>query len=106
MNKFNGIIDNCMSYFVSERETPSRERLVWLSANLTYWEPLARCLGFTEGEIKGFDKDNEEWANKALRMLLRWKEKNGSDATYAVLCAALRNGSVERKDLAEEVINL
>ena len=95
-----------MSYFFSERETPSRERLVWLSENLTYWEPLARCLGFTEGEIKGFDKGKEEWANKALRVLLRWKENNGSYATYAVLCEALRHGSVGRKDLAEEVINL
>ncbi|XP_068705814.1 uncharacterized protein [Montipora foliosa] len=85
-------------------ETPSGERLEWLSRNLTSWEPLARRLGFSEGEIKGFNKDNEEWAKKALSMLLRWKEKNGSEATYAVLCTALRHGSVGRKDLAEEVI--
>ena len=93
-----------MSYFVSESETPSGERLEWLSRNLTSWEPLARRLDFIEGEIKGFNKDNEEWAKKALSMLLRWKEKKGSDATYSVLCTALRHGSVGRKDLAEEVI--
>ena len=67
---------------ISERETPSRERLEWLSKNLTLWEPLARRLGFSEGDIKGFDEDNKEWAKKSLSMLLKWKEKNGSDASY------------------------
>ncbi|XP_068736785.1 uncharacterized protein [Montipora capricornis] len=84
--------------------TPSRERLEWLSINLTSWEPLARRLGFSEGEIKGFHNDNEELAKKALSMLLRWKQKKGSDASYSVLCAALSHEFVGRKDLAEEVI--
>ncbi|XP_068721351.1 D-inositol 3-phosphate glycosyltransferase-like [Montipora capricornis] len=90
----------------TERETPSRERLEWLSKKLTLWEPLARRLGFSEGDIKGFDEDNKEWAKKSLSMLLKWKEKNGSDASYAALCAALSHEFVERKDLAEEVIKL
>ncbi|XP_068704314.1 uncharacterized protein [Montipora foliosa] len=88
----------------NETETPSPERLEWLSMNLTSWKPLARRLGFSEGEIKGFDKDDEELAGKALSMLFRWKQKKGSDATYAVLCAALSHKFVGRKDLAEEVI--
>ncbi|XP_068705821.1 uncharacterized protein [Montipora foliosa] len=91
---------------LEETKTPSRERLEWLSMKLTLWEPLARRLGFSEGQIIGFHKDNEEWAKKALSMLLRWKQKKGSDATYAVLCAALSHELVGRKDLAEEVIKL
>ncbi|XP_068737301.1 uncharacterized protein [Montipora capricornis] len=87
-----------------ETETPSRDKLEWLSTNLTSWEPLARRLDFSEGEIKGFDKDNEEWAKKALSMLLRWKEKKGADASYAVLCTALSHERVGRTDLAEKVI--
>ncbi|XP_068705837.1 uncharacterized protein [Montipora foliosa] len=91
---------------IIETATPSRERLEWLSINLTSWEPLARRLGFSEGEIKGFHNDNEELAKKALSMLLRWKQKKGSDsdASYSVLCAALSHEFVGRKDLAEEVI--
>ncbi|XP_068753648.1 uncharacterized protein [Montipora capricornis] len=89
---------------LEERETPSRERLEWLSRNLTSWKPLARRLSFTEGDIKRFNKNNEEWAEKALSMLLRWKEKKGSEATYAVLRTALRHESVGRTDLAEKVI--
>ena len=72
--------------------------------NLTSWKPLARRLGFSEGKIKGFDKDDEELAGKALSMLFRWKQKKGSDATYAVLRAALSHEFVGHKDLAEEVI--
>ncbi|XP_068721352.1 uncharacterized protein [Montipora capricornis] len=90
----------------TEGETPSRERLEWLSKNLTSWEPLARRLGFSEGDIKGFDEDNKGWAKKSLSMLLKWKEKNGSDASYAALNAALSHEFVARKDLAEEVIKL
>ncbi|XP_068705818.1 uncharacterized protein [Montipora foliosa] len=89
---------------ITETETPFRERLEWLSMKLTLWKPLARRLGFSDGEIKGFDKDDEELAEKALSMLLRWKQKKGSDATYAVLCAALSHEFVGRKDLAEEVM--
>ena len=70
------------------------------------WEPLARRLGFNAGEIKGFDKDNEGLAEKALDMLFTWKQKKGSDATYSVLYAALSHEFVGRKDLAEEVIKL
>ncbi|XP_068705804.1 ankyrin-3-like isoform X2 [Montipora foliosa] len=89
---------------ITETETPSPERLEWLSMNLTSWKRLARRLGFSPGEIEGFDKVDEELAGKALSMLLRWKQKKGSDATYAVLCAALSHEFVGHKDLAEEVI--
>ena len=65
------------------------------------WEKLARRLGFHNGEITGFDKDNEEYSKKALKMLFRWKQKGGAGATYRVLYQALCNRLVERRDLAE-----
>ena len=65
------------------------------------WEPVARRLKFKEAEITAFHKENEEYAKKALKMLFRWKRRDGSEATYRVLHAALFHKLVGRKDLAE-----
>ena len=66
------------------------------------WESLARRLKFSNGDIIGFDKNNEEYQKKALKMLFRWKERDASDATYKVLHLALDHKCVQRRDLAEE----
>ena len=66
------------------------------------WEKLARRLKFKKAQITGFDKDNQEYAKKALGMLERWKEKCGPDASYRVLYKALRHRLVQRRDLAEQ----
>ena len=36
-------------------------------------------------------------------MLMHWKRKNGSAATYQILNAALQHKLVQRKDLAEQI---
>ena len=66
------------------------------------WEKLGRRLGFHDGEMTRFHKDNEEYDKKALSMLFAWKEKLSSGATYEVLHAALCHEFVNRRDLAEE----
>ena len=82
---------------------PSEYELEELSEMLEdSWEKLARRLGFHEGEIIGFHKDNEEYSKKALKMLFRWKQKQGREATYSVLYDALCHKLVGRRDLAEE----
>jgi len=82
---------------------PSEYELEELSEMLgVSWEKLARRLGFHEGEITGFHKDFEEYSKKALKMLFRWKQKQGRDATYGVLYDALCDKLVGRRDLAEE----
>lgn len=65
------------------------------------WEPVARRLKFKDAEVTAIHKDNEEYAKKALKMLFRWKRRDGSEATYRVLYAALSHKLVGRKDLAE-----
>ena len=65
------------------------------------WEPVARRLKFKDAEVTAIHKDNEEYAKKALKMLFRWKRRDGSEATYRVLHAALCHKLVGRKDLAE-----
>ena len=53
------------------------------------WEKLARRLGFHEGEITGFHKNNEEYSKKALKMLFGGNKKEElvrRTVSYTKLC--------------------
>ena len=71
------------------------------------WRAVARRLGFKEAEIRGFmgfhvppfDITRTE-AEEQLNMLLEWKRRRRSKATYKVLHNALCQESVKREDLA------
>ena len=65
------------------------------------WRTLGRRLNFNEAELKEFDNSHEQISEKAYAMLLAWKQRDGSDATYSVLNQALCDPLVERKDLAQ-----
>ena len=96
----------CYSFIsISVKEgCPSEDELEKLSLSIgSAWERLARRLGFRKGDTTGFDKDNEEYQKKALKMLFGWKEKYASDATYKVLHFALCHEFVNRRDLAENI---
>ena len=82
---------------------PSNDELEHLSLEIAQWEKLGRRLNFKNSELKAFHKENEECSEKAFAMLLKWKEKNGSSATYRCLRKALCHEFVNRKDLAEKV---
>ena len=90
--------------FISVKEgCPSRDELEELSLSIaSSWESLARRLKFSDEDITGFHKDNEEYQKKALKMLFGWKEKYASDATYKVLHFALCHEFVKRRGLAEK----
>ena len=66
------------------------------------WRTLGRRLTFHEAELQEFDNIHEEISEKAYAMLLAWKRRGGSDATYSVLNQALCDTRVKRKDLAQE----
>ena len=65
------------------------------------WRSLARRLQFLEPEIVAFHHDNKELREKVFMMLMAWKRREGSHATYQVLHDALIHKFVQRKDLAE-----
>ena len=65
------------------------------------WRTLGRRLKFDEAELKEFDNSHEQISEKAYAMLLAWKQRDGSVATYSVLNQALCDPLVERKDLAQ-----
>ena len=66
------------------------------------WNWLGRRLGVHELELKGIDRGGEQPSKKVFHMLIHWKQRNGSEATYKVLYDALTHDRVARQDLAEK----
>ena len=82
---------------------PTEDELEDLSQKIPdHWKKLGRRLTFDKAELEAFDKDNDKIADKAYAMLMAWKEKEGSAATYRVLNEALCDIRVKRRDLAQQ----
>ena len=67
------------------------------------WERLGRRLGLDQAIMTVFHKENENFSEKALHMLIYWKQSMGVDGTYQVLFDALCHKLVARKDIAEQI---
>lgn len=78
------------------------EELVNLSRKIYNWRSLAVRLGFEEENIAAINLDYQAISEKAFAMLLRWRQREGSAASYQVLYDALCHPFVNRRDLAEE----
>ena len=74
-----------------------------LGPKIKNWKSLARLLLFDEAEIAAIDRENKEISAKALAMLVRWKQREGSATSYQVLYDALSHELVNRRDLAVEI---
>ena len=84
-------------------DSPTDDVLENLSKKVSNdWRTLGRRLTFHEAELQEFDSSHEQISEKAYAMLLAWKRRDGSDATYSVLKQALCDTRVKRKDLAQE----
>ena len=82
---------------------PSIDELEDLSLELGgKWEELGRRLRFNQAAITGFDEDNRGLKKKAFKMLMAWKQREGLNATYKVLCDALCDKKVQCALLAEQ----
>ena len=83
--------------------SPTNDELEHLSTKISNsWRTLGRRLSFHEAQLKEFDDGHEQISGKAYAMLLAWKQRYGSDATYIVLSQALCDTLVNRRDLDEE----
>ena len=103
MNKEFKSTSYSFTFFSVQEGCPSRDELEELSLSIgSSWESLARRLKFSDEDISGFHKNNEEHQKKALKMLFGWQGKYASDTTYKVLHFALCHEFVERRDLAEK----
>ena len=90
--------------FLVNQGVPSDEELLWLSRQLEYWEELGRRLKIEEATLVTFYDDYKKKRQRIYKMLLHWKQKNGSAATYTVLRDALCHEFVNRRDLAGRLL--
>ena len=90
--------------FLVKQGVPSDEELEWLSRELKKCEELGRCLKIKAATLRAIEDDYGSDRQRIYKMLLHWKLKNGSDATYTVLCDALCHKFVNRVDLAEKLL--
>jgi len=83
---------------------PSQNELSKLSREIgDKWKNLARRLEFTRAEISAYCAQNEKLADRAFEMLMDWKQKKGSDASYQALYDALCHEFVGCRELAEKI---
>ena len=83
---------------------PSQDELEGLSKKIiSVWEKLGRRLEFDNEELAAFDMDNAKVSKKAYSLLMAWRKRESSAATYQVLYEALCHEFVNRRDLAEKV---
>ena len=90
--------------FLVKQGVPSDEELDWLSQKLENWMVVGRRLKIDKPTLTAFDMENKGWFEKSYRMLLHWKERNGSTATYTILHDALCHPLVKSTDLAEQLM--
>ena len=77
----------------------TNDQLELLAIQIKNWRPLARRLGFLEKEMAKFDKGTENVSETVYTMLIAWKQREGSRATFRVLHDALCHPLVNRQDL-------
>ena len=64
---------------------------------------LGRRLEVEESELQDIKQGYRQLCERGYHMLMHWKRKSGSAATYQILNAALQHELVQRKDLAEQI---
>ena len=82
-------------------ETFSNNDLQKFSLELDRWEKLARFVGISNPEIENI-KSQGDMEEQRIRMLVCWKQRHRSKATYGAMAKALLQ--LKRTDLAEWVI--
>ena len=82
------------------KQTFDNDNLQKFSLELDRWEKLARIVGIPHPEIENI-KSQGDMDEQKIKMLVCWKQRRGSMATYEVMARALLK--IGRTDLAEKV---
>ena len=89
--------------FSVKQGTPTNDELEKLGKEIAEkWMQLGRRLRVEEPKLRDIEQSHRQLCEKGYNMLLAWKQKNGSAATYEILNAALQHELVQRRDLAEQ----
>ena len=95
------ILNGSFSFHRNQRWHSNKDELEGLSRKIGHkWKKLGRRLKFDEAQITEHDKKDDELSEKAYYLLMAWKCRDASNATYSVLYKALSR--IERRDLAQE----
>ena len=60
----------------------SKDHLKKLGLKLSEWQVVAMLLGLDESEIKDIQQEGESTKQRAMMMLMRWRQGRGEQATY------------------------
>lgn len=63
------------------------------------WKRLGRALGIKEVFIDIIQEEEKDAYERAYKMLIKWRDKMGSEASYEALAQALKHKVVGRSDL-------
>ena len=83
---------------------PEDNELHELASDISsFWKKLGRELKIKESKLSQLDVDHQQDAyEKAMQMLLHWKETRDDQATYQILYNALTSSVVGRNDLGKK----
>jgi len=86
-----------------KRGRPTEDELEQLGIDIGEdWSKLGRRLKLNEPTLQEIDNAHDQLSEKGYHMFKRWKQNNGSNATYQALCDALKHKLVQRQDLVEK----
>ena len=85
-----------------KKGNPGNDELEQLANDIdpSDWKKVARKLKIHDPKITAIHKENEEFHEKIYQMLLKWKQANGSAATWKKLNQALIDAGL--RELAEK----
>ena len=81
---------------------PSKHDLEKIASKIDTWGPLAICLGLEKPVRTEIERNHRLYENQKTEMLLKWKRKNDSKATWKELVRA--SLEVRDRQLAEDIV--
>ena len=68
------------------------------------WRDLGAILGLDSASMNTIDANHSDCREVARKMLLKWKQKKGKEATVGILLIALKE--IERRDVVEKLLGM
>ena len=84
-------------------QAPVCEKLAWSICSEVGrdWRSLGVVLGLESTFLDNIDTDSKESPEKAWKVLQKWRQKEGKEATVRILINALEK--IERKDVVDKL---
>ena len=92
--------------FCSDEQAPVTEIQIFgiCGAVGVNWRDLGAVLGIESDTMDDINETHNACRERARKLLLKWKQKEGNGATVGILINAL--AKIERKDVAEKLLGM